>query len=227
MLLHVDARQAALLQAVPHCNRLADIGTDHGKLPALLLMKGVCKQAVLADISALSLQKARDLFHDLRLEGEFVVSDGLSSIDGALDCIVIAGMGSATICHILESGREKLGGAVLVLGPNLKEEETRAFLQIIGYALLYEYIVEANQKLYCILVAAPGARKLSDRECFIGKIHEKNTVQSICKYLRKKEKALRIRLAGLQQSSQTEEQEMSVQKQRLEWVLEELKVLCL
>ncbi len=226
MQLHADKRQIVLYQAVPPCHRLADIGTDHGKLPAMLLQNGVCREVVLADISAASLQKAKDLFHALGLEGTFVVSDGLEQINTDLDCIVIAGMGSNTICSILDDGKAKLGNATLVLGPNLKEEETRAFLHTIGYCVSHEFIVQANHKIYSVIVAKPSTQKLGAKELYIGKIQGCNRPEDIHAYLRKKEKALCIRLQGLAQSQGNHSEERQQLEEQLSWVKEELEIIC-
>lgn len=225
MVQHVDERQKALLAMVPQVDTVADIGTDHGKLPALLLQTGKCKNAILADISKPSLQKAKDLLASLGLQASFIVSDGLQNIHQTMDCIVIAGMGSSTMCDILQKGKSKLKGAQLVLSPNLKHEETRAFLQTIGYAVVKESLVYTNHKMYTIMLAQEGAPLLSEKEIYIGKISKNNTSQLVQLYLLKKQKELQIALQGMQNAKSVNQAELQSLQQKLNWIAEEL--LCI
>lgn len=223
MRLQVDERLEKLYQTIPECDVLADIGTDHGKLPALALLRGKCKKAILADISAASLQKAKDLFAALHLEGEFLHCDGLQGFQKAVDCIVIAGMGSSTLCQILEESKEKIGNASLVLCPHLKEEETRVFLAKIGYCVKYESIVQANQKIYTIIFAEPSTEILSEKEIFIGKIFESNNPGDVIAYLTKKEQKIRTRLQGLEKAQEQNSKEKEKILQELKWIREDLE----
>ena len=63
----LDPRLTALADLCPACRVFADIGTDHGRLGAYLLQVGRCRRALLTDISAPSLEKARKLIGALSL----------------------------------------------------------------------------------------------------------------------------------------------------------------
>ena len=58
----LSPRLAALAGLVPPCGYAADIGSDHGLLPAFLLENGICRGVAVTDLSAPSLEKAKELF---------------------------------------------------------------------------------------------------------------------------------------------------------------------
>lgn len=53
-------RLACLAGEITKGQTMADIGTDHGLLPLYLWERGICPRVIMCDISAPSLQKARD-----------------------------------------------------------------------------------------------------------------------------------------------------------------------
>ena len=55
----LDARLSAIRDLAGSCACFADIGADHGRLGAHMLLRGLCGRAQLADISEASLSKAR------------------------------------------------------------------------------------------------------------------------------------------------------------------------
>ena len=93
----LDARLSTLAALVGHCECYADIGCDHGRLGAYLLTGGYVQRAMLTDISAESLQKARRLIGALGLSDrvEFLVGDGAEALTAAPEATVVAGMGGA------------------------------------------------------------------------------------------------------------------------------------
>ena len=81
---------------------VADIGTDHGRLPAWLLRNGRVPRVIATDRAAGPLQGAqqrlRGLSVDLRL------GDGLHTLDsGEVETVVLAGMGGRRVVRILQS----------------------------------------------------------------------------------------------------------------------------
>ena len=82
---------------------LADVGTDHGKLPVAALLSGRASRAIAIDVSAPSLAKARTLAQEEGVEMKCVVGDGLQPLSpGEADVVVIAGIGAAETIKILE-----------------------------------------------------------------------------------------------------------------------------
>ena len=63
----LDPRLSMIAEMVGRCSSYADVGCDHGRLGAFLLQNGWVDRAVLTDISAPSLDKARALIRLLGL----------------------------------------------------------------------------------------------------------------------------------------------------------------
>ena len=147
---------------------VADIGTDHGQLPLLLLEEGSVLQVLATDISANSLKKCETLLadHPHRQRVRLLVTDGLQGIPTErIDTIVISGMGGHRIIGILSRAlQEKKPLRRLVLSPQKGEEAVRRFLHSRGFRILTEEFIEEEKKYYTILVAEPGKETYSDEK---------------------------------------------------------------
>ena len=112
--MELTPRLQAIAFQVPQGARLADIGTDHGYLPAWLLLNGKIETAIAADLRAGPLERARETSRQYGLEGaiSFRLCDGLTGIaEDEVDTVAIAGMGGETISAILGNApwiRDKL-----------------------------------------------------------------------------------------------------------------------
>ena len=117
-MLKTDKRLRAAADWVEPCDVGDDIGCDHGRLGAMLLLENRARHLLASDISEKSLEKARHCLkrHGLTGRAEFYVADGLEAIDQDVDTVCILGMGGETLSGILLRGQDKLHGAMLVLG---------------------------------------------------------------------------------------------------------------
>ena len=87
----------------------------------------------------------------------FEPADGIS-------CITIAGMGGRLIADILAAGLEKLAiVSRLVLQPNNREDELRAWLVDHDFHIVDEAILEENEKFYEILVGGTGFSRVDSQ----------------------------------------------------------------
>lgn len=164
----LDERLHMLFECVPFCRCAADIGTDHGFLPLALLKAGKCQKAIACDISIPSLQKA--VLHS-RKEGiplDCRQSDGVEALgENEADCVIIAGMGGSLISEILERGKEKVSGSVLVLQPMTAVKKLRQYLCGNEFAILKEDMVFQEEKLYHAMIARKGKAD-QEYDCEIG-----------------------------------------------------------
>ena len=167
-----DARLAAICEMLPSCAVVADIGADHGRLGAQLILNGACERVWFSDISAESLQKARALIGRLGLseKADFFVGDGANALPDAPNAAVIAGMGGATISGILENAGGKLDNTALVLQPNVGTTELRRTLERVGFRISDERIVRAGNRWYVLIRAERGEMRLSPREAVAGPV---------------------------------------------------------
>ena len=138
------------------CDTLADVGCDHGYCTLYALERGLCRRAVISDISRSCLHKAEELLSSYIAEGrvESVCCAGLSQIPRNCDQVLIAGMGGEEIVKILEGG---FLPANLVLQPMKNTEKVRAFLLEKGYCLVRDFLFYDGPKHYDLLRAERGA----------------------------------------------------------------------
>lgn len=157
----ISNRLLALYEGVASGESVADVGTDHGYVPILLLQNGISERVVLSDISDGSLSKARENFRSagISLPAEcFRVGDGLTTIgDGEVDTVIIAGMGGQTIEMILEEDPVKTRSFhKFILQPRNNSGELRCYLYEKGFDILREILVKEGKFVCEIIVAAPG-----------------------------------------------------------------------
>ena len=173
----LDERLQTAYALVPHCALCADIGADHGRLIARLLADGRAERALVSDISADALDKARRRLQRLHLadRATFARADGFEALDvlpdGRADVACVLGMGGDTIARMLLAGRERLSGATLVLGAQTLLPTVRRAVADVGYALAEERLALASGRIYTLMrcvPAAPGARAPDERTLFAG-----------------------------------------------------------
>ena len=160
--LQLQPRLQLLAHLVPQGAKLADIGTDHGYLPAYLLQKKQIASAIAADIRPAPLEHARRTAAKYGVEKSlrFLQCDGLAGIGPEdADTIVIAGMGGETIIHILSQAPwTKEGKVLLLLQPMTKQEDLRLWLNENNYAQYAERLVWDKGYLYPVFTVFGGSR---------------------------------------------------------------------
>lgn len=150
---------------------MADIGTDHGFLPVILAESGKCHRVIMADISALSLDKARETAAQRGFcEGsseeasrilDFRVGDGLSILKPAeVDVVVIAGMGGKLIRDIMATDLAlTCSFRKFVLQPRIGQGNLRKWLADNGFVIIREGVVYEGRHIpEIITVLSPGER---------------------------------------------------------------------
>ena len=153
-----QSRIGAIVELARPSRCIADIGCDHGYIGLALLKKRVCRQVLECDISAESLQKARENFQARGMceNAEFLVCDGLEFSQQAQGA-VIAGMGAQSVVGILRRGWEKAGQMrFFVLQPATDVEILRKYLIENQFRILRERIVQEDGRFYPILLVRPG-----------------------------------------------------------------------
>lgn len=157
----------ALYDAVNMGESVADIGTDHGYVPLLLLRDGISPKVIMSDISDGSLSKAIANFKLVGLEIDdscFRTGDGIRTVDyGEVDDIIIAGLGGKTIVEILDDDIEKTKSFKrLILQPRNNAGELRWYLYSKGYKIDREILSEEG-KFICEVICASKENDCSDR----------------------------------------------------------------
>lgn len=152
--------------------RFWDVGSDHGKLPAWLLLNHHVGFAVASDLRQSPLDRARRTAKACNVDHKmkFVLCDGLNWSDGigfnaietdaiGGDTIAIAGMGGETIAEILKPAHWVRERSVrLLLQPMSSVEDLRAYLYEGEYTISAEYLVQETERLYLIIDAKGGGQ---------------------------------------------------------------------
>ena len=157
--LMLQPRLRAIADLVPTGSKLADIGTDHGYIPAVLLLEDKVTSAIASDIGAEPLAHARRTaeIYGVAERMELRLCDGLCDFaPGEADCVVIAGMGGDNIAAILEAAPWTKSGCTLLLQPMSKAEVLRRWLSENGYCVTAEQLVADKGVLYPILTVRGG-----------------------------------------------------------------------
>ena len=139
---------------------VADIGTDHGYVPMVLLKKTVINHAIMSDISEGSLAKAVETFDLAGLTADagcFRVGDGLKTVNvSEVDDIIIAGLGGHTIVDILREDIDKSKSfRKLILQPRKHSGFLRYFLYVNGWDITEERLSPEGKFVCEIIVAVP------------------------------------------------------------------------
>ncbi len=146
-------RLDAVKSLVKNGDILCDVGSDHALLPIMLIKSGVIEKAIACDINIGPLESGRKNAVLHRVTGiEFVLSDGLTSVDSHFDVAAICGMGGETVIKIITDAKEK-AKCRLILQPMTAIEKVRAFLWQNGYVIDREEFAYEDSKSYCVISA--------------------------------------------------------------------------
>lgn len=155
-------RLACLAALIPPGAKLADIGTDHGKLPISLLLEGRLACAIGSDIGEGPLEHAARNAQAYGVALSLRRAGGLDAVQSEeCDTISIAGMGGQTIAEILAAapwcaqGRHRI-----LLQPMTMVNELRQWLWANGYAIEKEVLCREDRRQYVVLQVRGGAEKL-------------------------------------------------------------------
>ncbi|NLT58747.1 MAG: SAM-dependent methyltransferase [Clostridiales bacterium] len=152
----LSPRLEAVAQCVRTGIRLLDVGSDHAKLPVVLVGRGVCGSAIASDIGQGPCASARRTIERHRMSDRIAVvqTDGLRDIDLAqVDDVVMAGMGGETVLRILNARPEVLCERIrLILQPQTDLPDVRAWLY--GHGCRFEErLVAEGERLYHVFCA--------------------------------------------------------------------------
>jgi len=161
--MRLSKRIYALANNVIDGDSIADIGTDHGYVPMLLMKQGRSPHVIMSDISEGSLAKARETFaacmlNDMVSESDFRIGDGLQTIEaGEVDELIIAGLGGHTIRSILADDEDKSKSFKrLILQPRKHSGTLRYYLYTHGWDIDSEMLAEEGKFACEIITAVPS-----------------------------------------------------------------------
>lgn len=205
-LIMLSPRLAAVAEYVLPGRPLADIGTDHGYLPAFLVQSGAVPEAIAADILPGPLEAARTTVEGAGLQERVALrqGDGLAVLrPGEAATVAICGMGGPLIAEILAAGVPE-GVERLALQPMGGEERLRLWLAAHGWRLVAERLVEDGGRIYVVMAAERGAMALSPAEATLGPYIRKAGGPLLERYVGILLEQAQTALAGVQRSGRPE-----------------------
>ena len=159
-MIRLDGRLSCAFDMLRGVKSVADIGCDHGKLTAALLLDGGCDRVVAGDISPDCLQKTREIIARYGLEdrAEVRLGSGLSILSpGECDAAAILGMGGELMVELLEASPEVVARMdCLVLQPMSGIEELRQWLYESSYHVIEDRLVAIGHRWYQLLSVHKG-----------------------------------------------------------------------
>ncbi len=155
----LSARLAAVAALVPAGTRVADIGTDHGRLARHLLESGRSPHCIATDRDQRALAALRPLVARLFPAGNLEVryGDGLAVLrdDDRIETVVLAGLGGRTIVRLLEPAR-RLCLEHVVLQPQREAARVRRWLVRNGYEITAEKLAFERHRFYEVIAGRPS-----------------------------------------------------------------------
>jgi len=147
----LDNRLAACAALVRRGKSVADIGTDHARLPVFLWQSG-WTDIIATDIKTGPLEFAKRLVEKCGAEVKLILSDGFENLPPR-DDIIIAGMGGETIAEILSGCNYKNADTRFILQPMTKQDRLRRSLNELGFEIIEEISAQCARKNYTIIYA--------------------------------------------------------------------------
>lgn len=156
----LSLRMQRVADMVEPCERVADIGCDHGYVSIYLVEQGIADHVLAMDVRKGPLSRAEANIRQKQLQTriECRLSDGLERLQpGEADTILLAGMGGPLMIDILTKGSNKrLGTETLIVQPQSDIPEVRRYLHRIGYEITAEDMLQEDGKYYTVMKAKPS-----------------------------------------------------------------------
>lgn len=161
-MIRLDDRLRCAFEMLRGSAAVADIGSDHGKLTAALLLEGGCRRVIAGDISPECLQKTREIIerYGLQDKAEPRLGSGLSVLfPGECDAAAILGMGGELMLELLTDSKAVAEAMdKLVLQPMSGIEELRQWLYEERWQVLSDKLVPLGKRWYQVLCVRKAQR---------------------------------------------------------------------
>ena len=165
----LSKRLASIKSFVESNDKIVDVGCDHGYLSIELYEKKLCNSIIATDINKNALENAKKNIRERNLNIRTVLTDGLKNISTKdYDTVIISGMGTNTILHILNNKEKLKNVKKIILQSNNNRVELREEMQKIGYYLKDENIVYENKKYYITMLYIKSNEKNTKNEIRYG-----------------------------------------------------------
>lgn len=145
----ISKRLLALTQFVDKKDSIVDVGCDHGLLSIYLVENKLCKSVIASDVNQNALNNAINNISKRKLDIPTFLSDGIKDIPmKGINTIIISGMGTSTIMHILSDPSKITNIDKIIIQSNNNHEMLRRFMNEIDYYMDKEDVIFDKGKWY-------------------------------------------------------------------------------
>ena len=156
----ISKRLKSLVQFVDKNDNIVDVGCDHGLLSIYLVENNLCKKVIASDVNQNALNSAINNIKSRNLNIKTVLSDGIDNVDlNDINTLVISGMGTSTILHILKDDKKLKKVKKLILQSNNDHDILREKLNNKGYYLSDEMVIFDKGKWYVTMLFIKSNKK--------------------------------------------------------------------
>ncbi len=192
----LSQRLLSVCSYVPQNSVLADIGTDHARVPIYLILSEKISKAIASDIGSGPLSKAKEnaLFYGVLDKIDLRLGSGMKTLkDNDANCVIIAGMGGELMSNILYEYIPS-GVEYLILQPMTDSHFVREALCKQGFSIKEENLIYENDKYYTIIFAVRGNMQLSLSDTYVSPFLKNHSLyESFLKYkISRMEKAAKM-----------------------------------
>ena len=160
----LSKRLKFIADKVKENSNVLDVACDHGLLAIYLEKEKNCK-VIASDIKKSAIEGAlvnKDKFYS---NVEFFVADGLDKLNGDIDTVIIAGLGSKTVIEILDTDLKNVNTLIVSVQKDL--EDFRRFIHTKGFKI--EESLVFDKRYYNVFYLTKGREKYSNIEYKYGK----------------------------------------------------------
>ena len=160
----LSKRLRFIADKVKENSNVLDVACDHGLLAIYLEKEKNCK-VIASDIKKSAIEGAlvnKDKFYS---NVEFFVADGLDKLNGDIDTVIIAGLGSQTVIEILDTDLKNVNTLIVSVQKDL--EDFRRFIHTKGFKI--EESLVFDKRYYNVFYLTKGREKYSNIEYKYGK----------------------------------------------------------
>lgn len=153
-------RVCHIVDLVPECDSMADVGCDHALISIYLREIGRVKKVIASDLREKPLENARENVEKkgLTTDFQFRLCDGLSAYKPhEVETILISGLGGILMKEVLDKGKEVVKSATyLILEPQSDVYLVRKWLREEGFVIKEERFAREGIKYYPVIRAEKG-----------------------------------------------------------------------
>lgn len=165
----ISKRLKAIAEFVLPSDSIVDVGCDHGLLSIYLIENKIAKKVIASDINKNALKSAQENIKKRNMNIETILSDGIKDVNlKGINTLIISGMGTNTIIHILSEETKIKNIKKLLIQSNNDHELLRHNLNKLGFYLESETYTNEKNKWYVTCQFIRSDKHNSEKEIKYG-----------------------------------------------------------